>query len=181
MKSIAFVLLALLLAGCATNATKVPSVAALPSLPNLAEPVPGTFTSGRLTPADIDSIRRSGIREVIDLTVDSETPAFDEAAAVRSQGLLYRNLPIAGATDLTLGNVQAFDALLRSATQPTLVHCASSNRVGALAALRAAWIDGVASEQAIAIGKSWGLKGLEGEVRTRLQAGPATDHRPAKP
>ena len=105
------------------------------------------------------------------LTLDSETPDFDEAAAARHKGLLYRNLPINGANGLSLENVKAFDALLRSAERPVLVHCASSNRVGAIAALKAAWLDGASAEQAIAIGKFWGLKGLEAEVRTRLEDG----------
>ncbi len=172
MKTIGFALVALALAGCAGIS---PSVTEMPALPQLAEPARGIFTSGRLTDVDIASIQRSGIREVIDLTLDSETPDFDEAAAARSRGLVYRNLPIKGADGLSMENVMAFDALLRSAKRPVLVHCASSNRVGAMAALKAAWVDGATTEQAIALGKSWGLKGLEAEVQTRLQSGPVED------
>jgi uncharacterized protein (TIGR01244 family) len=168
MKTIGFALLALALAGCAAIS---PSLSEMPALPHLAAPAPGVFTSGRLTDVDVASIQHSGIREVIDLSLDSETPDFDEAAAARSRGLLYRNLPIQGAGGLSLENVKEFDALLRSAKRPVLVHCASSNRVGAIAALKAAWLDGASTEQAIAIGKSWGLKGLEAEVRTRIEAG----------
>ena len=40
-----------------------------------------------------------------------------------------------------------------------------------LVALRAAWMEGRSTEDAIAIGKTWGLKGLEGEVRRRIEAG----------
>ncbi|MFC5577936.1 hypothetical protein ACFPOA_07935 [Lysobacter niabensis] len=67
--------------------------------------------------------------------------------------------------------MQAFDAMLREAKRPVLVHCASGNRVGAIVALRAAWMEGRSTEDAIAIGKTWGLKGLEGEVRRRIEAG----------
>lgn len=169
MKTFSIALVALALAGCAAIS---PSLTEMPALSNLAEPAQGVFTSGRLTDADMASIQRSGIREVIDLTLDSETPDFDEAAAARSRGLVYRNLPIEGARGLSMENVVAFDVLLRSAKRPVLVHCASSNRVGAIAALHAAWVDGASTEQAIAIGKSWGLKGLEAEVLTRLQSGP---------
>jgi uncharacterized protein (TIGR01244 family) len=147
-------------------------MADLPALPHLAAPAPDTFTSGRLAEADIDPIKRSGIREVIDLTLDSETPNFDEAGAVRSRGMIYRNLPIEGAAGLTIENARAFDALLRSAERPVLVHCSSSNRVGALAALRAAWVLGASPEEAVAVGKAWGLKGLEAEVRSRLADDP---------
>ena len=174
MKIILFAFLALTLAGCASIS---PTITEMPALPHLAEPSKGVFTSGRLTDADVASIERSGIREVIDLTLDSETPDFDEAAAARSRGLVYRNLPINGANGLSLENVQAFDAMLRSAERPVMVHCASSNRVGAIAALKAAWVDGATPEQAVAVGKSWGLKGLEAEVRARLQSGPGADRK----
>lgn len=172
MKTILFAFLAFALSGCAGIS---PTLTEMPALPQLAEPARGVFTSGRLTDVDVASIERSGIREVIDLTLDSETPDFDEATAARSRGLVYRNLPISGANGLSLENVLAFDAMLRSAKRPVLVHCASSNRVGAIAALKAAWVDGATPEQAMALGKSWGLKGLEAEVRARLQAGPQPD------
>ena len=170
MKTSACVLISLALSSCAT---RMPAMADLPPLQRLAEPERGTFASGRLAAGDMDAIQRSGIREVIDLSLDEETPGFDEAAAVRSRGMAYRNLPIGGAGDLTLDKVMAFDALLRSAGPSLLVHCASSNRVGAMAALRAAWVQGASAEQSIAIGKSWGLHGLETEVRARIQSGPA--------
>lgn len=169
MKTIALALAALALAGCASMS---PSLTEMPALPQLAEPAKGVFTSGRLSDVDIENIQRSGIREVIDLTLDGETPDFDEATAARSRGLAYRNLPIKGSDGLSMENVLAFDALLRSSKRPVLVHCASSNRVGAMAALKAAWVDGASTEEAIAIGKSWGLKGLEAEVKTRLESRP---------
>lgn len=41
--------------------------------------------------------------------------------------------------------------------RPLLVHCASGNRVGATAALRAAWVEGHDAKDAIGIGKAWDL------------------------
>ena len=143
----------------------------LPAIANAVSPEAGVVSAGRLAPEDIARVREAGIRHVIDLRPDAETPDFDEAAAVDAAGLAYDNLPVAGAADLTPATVQAFDALLRDAGRPVLVHCASGNRVGALAALRAAWVDGVPADEAIAIGKAWGLTGLEPAVRERLDAG----------
>ncbi|TBR14238.1 MAG: hypothetical protein EPO46_01135 [Lysobacter sp.] len=141
---------------------------ALPALANVARPMPGVVSAGRLLPADIAVLDKAGVRQVIDLTVDSETPDFDERARVKAAGMRYENLPIAGPHDLTRENVARFDRLLRDARRPVVVHCASSNRVGAMAALRAAWIDGQPVERAIAEGRRWGLKGLEPAVRERL-------------
>jgi uncharacterized protein (TIGR01244 family) len=149
--------------GCAsTPPTAVPAIAGAMS------PAPGIVTGGRLHATDIAAVRDAGIRQVIDLTPDAETPDFDEAAAVRGAGLAYANLPLHGAADLTRDNVVAFDRLIRDAKRPVLVHCASGNRVGAIAALRAAWVQGKAADDAIAVGRAWGLKSLQGDVRKKL-------------
>lgn len=142
-------------------------------LANAANPAAGIYTSGRISQDDIAKLEAAGIHHVIDLSQDNETPDFDEAAAVQAAGIGYDNLPIAGPDALTRANVEAFDRLLADAQGPVLVHCASSNRVGAMAALRAAWIEGVPVEEAIAAGRAWGLRSLEGAVRERLAASPA--------
>lgn len=141
----------------------------LTSLPNVSFHGPDRVAAGKLEPADIPKLAAAGIKEVIDLRDDSETPDFDEAAAVRAAGMRYHSLPIRGPQDLTEENVRTLDALLRSAgDSPTLVHCASSNRVGALMALRAASLQGMSNDDAVEIGRAWGLGSLEPAVRERL-------------
>lgn len=161
--------LALLLAPVAAGYALHAQAMDLPSIAHARAPATGIVSAGRLEAVDIERLRGAGIAQVIDLTPDAETPGFDEAAAVRGAGIAYANLPLRGAVDLTRENVLAFDAILRDAPRPVLVHCASGNRVGAMAALRAAWVDGTSVEEAIAIGKAWGLAGLESEVRGRLE------------
>lgn len=164
-------LLLLALAMSASVAAAAPEEAALAELPHVAFPAPHRVASGRLQAGDVATLKRAGIRQVIDLSLDSETPDFDEAAAMRAAGIAYHNLPIHGAGDLTRARVVQFDHLLRDAgDQPTLVHCASSNRVGAMIALRAALIGGQSAESALAEGRRWGLRSLEPAVRERLQA-----------
>lgn len=159
-------LLCLAAAACSAQLQTDPGLA---SLPNVSFHGPDRVASGRLEPADIPKLAAAGIRTVIDLRDDSETPDFDEAAAVRAAGMRYHNLPIRGPQDLTSANIRAFDALLKSAgSSPTLVHCSSSNRVGALMALRAAALQGMSNDAALATGKSWGLAGLEPAVREQL-------------
>jgi uncharacterized protein (TIGR01244 family) len=164
--SIAVVVLMAVLAGYSTARSEVPQVA------NAVSPVPGVVAAGRLQTEDIARLQQSGIRHVIDLTLDAETPDFDEAKLVRAAGMTYSNLPLRGAADLTRENAIAFDELMRSAERPVLVHCSSANRVGAIAALRAAWIEGKSEEESIAIGKAWGLKALEPDVRERIRSNP---------
>ena len=173
MKFIPLFCLVVALAGPGCTPTTHPT--ALPAVADAVSPAPGIVSAGRLAADDVARVREAGIHHIIDLTPDAETPDFDEAAAVRAAGLLYSNLPLRGALDLTRENVMSFDALVRDAERPVLVHCASGNRVGAMAALRAAWVDGKKIDEAIATGKAWGLKGLEEEVRRRIEAGASRD------
>ena len=163
-------LLVALLAAPAWSAAR-PDAKALAALPNLSVHAPNFVASGRLEAGDIAALRKAGIRTVIDLSDDEETPDFDEATAVGDAGMAYRNLPIDGGNGLTRENVERFDKLVAAAGDtPTLIHCGSSNRVGALVAMRAALIEGQSLEAAIETGRSWGLKGLEPIVREQLAA-----------
>ncbi|KZC15847.1 hypothetical protein RHOFW510R12_10365 [Rhodanobacter sp. FW510-R12] len=168
-RSLLLSLALVLAAGVALAAT--PAETTLAGLSHVAFPAPHRVASGRLQASDIATLRHARIRQVIDLSTDSEKAGFDEGAAVRAAGIGYRNLPIRGAADLTRANVTQFDRLLRDAGErPTLVHCASGNRVGAMIALRAALVGGQPAKAAVAEGRRWGLKSLEPAVRERLQA-----------
>lgn len=170
---IRLLLLSIALAVSSAAAAKAESPArnGLRQLLNVTFPAPHRVASGRLQAGDMAALKRAGVRNVIDLSVDSETPDFDEAGAVHAAGISYHNLPIRGAQDLTRTNVAQFDQLLLAAgTKPTLVHCASSNRVGAMIALRAALVHGKSIEAALAEGRRWGLKSLQPIVRERLDA-----------
>ncbi len=163
------VLLSLAMLALSACAGQVRQFSILQSLPDAAHPTPEIVTAGAIGASDIPLIKKDGVRHVIDLRTDSETPDFDEAVAVHAAGMTYDNLPIRGAQDLTPTNVERFDRLIAtSSDEPTLIHCASSNRVGALAALRAAWINGKSTEDALVEGRAWGLRSLEPEVRKVL-------------
>lgn len=166
--------LAIALPGCVTTDTASVSRAMedvtmqQTTLDGFASPVDGIHAGGGITADDLPRLQAAGIRHVIDLRPDTETPDFDEGTAVRAAGMRYDNLPIAGPADLEREAVVAFDQLLRAADGPTLVHCASGNRVGALVALRAAWLQGADADAAVEEGRRWGLRGLEDAVRERL-------------
>lgn len=162
--------LTLVLAGCASHPAP-PQAASPPAIANAAAPEPGVFTGGRFGAGEVALLRDSGVKHVIDLTQEIESPDFDEAAALAAADIGYSRLPINGADGLTRENVVAFDRLLAAADEPVLVHCGSSNRVGAMAALRAAWLQGKGVEESLAVGREWGLKGLEPAVRERIEAG----------
>ena len=139
---IRMLLLSLLRAAAPAWAADALDAKALASLPNVAHPAPNPATAGRLQAKDIALVANAGVRHVIDLTVDGETPDFDEAE-VRAAGMQHHNLPIRGAEHLTPDNAARFDCLIvEVGAAPTLFRCSSRNRVGALAALRATWVQG---------------------------------------
>ena len=138
-------------------------------LPNERHPLPGLMTGGSpSSAAGFQALARAGYRTFIDLRSDAEVPP-DIPAAAEAAGLLYRRIPITGDKDLDLGTARALDALLdERAKDPVAIGCASGNRVGALLAVKAFWLDGVPPEQALALGVRAGLTRLEPSVRSLL-------------
>lgn len=141
----------------------------IPGLPNLQNPASGYASGGQPGPEQLETAARIGIRRIINLRPPSEDAGFDEAEKTSQLGLDYSVLGIAGLQDLNLENVRKFDALLaQNPDTPTLVHCASGNRVGALMALRAAWLQGKPKAEALEIGRRWGLTKMEAAVSQLL-------------
>lgn len=139
-------------------------------LPSMRTPQPQRIVSGAIDARELGRLRAAGVKHIINLRTSEEAQGFDEAGIAAGLGLHYGSIPILGAQSLTRENAARLDELLRAAgDEPTLVHCASGNRVGALIALRAALIEGQSAEAAVAEGKRWGLTSLEGAVRTVLE------------
>jgi uncharacterized protein (TIGR01244 family) len=145
----------------------------LADLPRYIALDPHRHVSGQPSAEAIAKLPSAGITTVIDLRPDQETPDLDEKAAAGKAGLKYLMLPIAGAADLTPENVTRFDDLLKqTSSENVLIHCASGNRVGAMLALQARWVQGKSAEESLAIGKAAGMTGLTNDVQKLLQATP---------
>lgn len=162
--------IALALFSCAVSAQPADSHAAAlqeVGLYNATFPRANLITGGQPTPAQLNALRLAGVNHVINLRSDEEMD-WDEASLVRSLGMRYYSIPIAGASGLTQDNAQALDTLLQTLEQDSvLLHCASGNRVGALIALSAAQ-HGEPMEAAIEKGKRWGMTRLEALVREKI-------------
>lgn len=141
-------------------------------LPLGGTPSPGMLTAGQPTPADFEALAAAGLKHVINLRPATEDAGFDEAALAAKLGLSYTVVPVAGPGDLNLARARQFDGALASAQGPVLVHCASSNRVGALLALRAGWLQGKSDDEALALGRAGGLTKMEPAVQALLQTKP---------
>jgi protein tyrosine phosphatase (PTP) superfamily phosphohydrolase (DUF442 family) len=129
-------------------------------------PLPHTFCSGQATPEQFAQLPAMGIQRVISLRPATEAGTGWEEAKAKELGLEFVRIAIAGADDLTSENLERLSRA-RAPHTPTLITCASSNRVGAMLAL-AAQRDGTPPAQALALGKQCGLAKLESAVKERL-------------
>lgn len=147
----------------------MPQTIDIPGIPNLLNPEPGFISGGQPGPEQFEHAAQSGVGRVINLRPPSEDAGFDQAAKMAELGIAYTVLGIAGPADLNVDNARKLDVLLsQDPGTTTMVHCASGNRVGALMALRAAWVQDKPKEQALETGRRWGLTKLEGVVSQLL-------------
>jgi uncharacterized protein (TIGR01244 family) len=159
---------------------EVPQAVPPDAIPSYHVIRPGLVAAGQPSPQAIAELGRMGFRTVVNLRPDSETGP-EEKAAVEAQGLRYVNVPITHDT-FSLESVKAVEAVLADPKAgPVLLHCASSNRVGAVwAAVQVR--RGMPLAQALEEGRAAGLKPtMEGPLLRVLgvPAAPAAASHPA--
>jgi len=103
---------------------------ALSGVPNASQPLPHLVTGGQPTPRHLEALKAAGVEIIIDIRDPMEPRGFDEPALVRSLGMRYANVSVlqGALNDATMDAVLA--ELRRDEGHPTLLHCASANRVG---------------------------------------------------
>lgn len=124
------------------------------------------YAAGQPTPEHLAELAREGVRTVINLRGREEPVEYDEAAEAARLGLRYVTLPVTGPADLDRDRVREFGHVLDEARREggVLIHCASSNRVGAMIALDETLNRGCELAEALERGRSAGLKTLEPAV-----------------
>lgn len=151
-----------------------PSEEAAPALlPYLRQPMDDVISGGQPTPDQLTAARDAGYKTVLNMRLPEEKGVGDEAAIVAGLGMGYLSIPIKGAEGLTRENTAAFAKALETAEYPLVIHCGSGNRIGAMFALKAYWVDGKNAEESLQIGLDSGLTRLEGAVKKILEAKPS--------
>jgi protein tyrosine phosphatase (PTP) superfamily phosphohydrolase (DUF442 family) len=130
------------------------------------------YLTGQPAPTDLDQWKRLGIGTVINLRMPNEID-WDEQAAVEALGMKYVSIPFAGPDTLTENKLKAVLRLLRPVRdrdqarpggtaaekpEPILLHCASSNRVGAIWYAHRILHDGLHPNAALKEAKTVGLR-----------------------
>tara|TARA_R110002072_G_scaffold241027_1_gene399485 strand:- start:14645 stop:15181 length:537 start_codon:yes stop_codon:yes gene_type:complete len=131
------------------------------ALAKQSAPLDNVLCSGQPTEAQFDTLKAAGVSRVVHLRLAKEKGTGWEEARAKDSGVEFVRLEIAGKDGLTRENVDAFAKLMaKETTGKTLVSCGSSNRVGAMFALKAFWIDKLPRDEALALGKKAGMKSL---------------------
>ncbi|MBY6064414.1 fused DSP-PTPase phosphatase/NAD kinase-like protein [Pseudidiomarina sediminum] len=139
------------------------------SILNFSHPSPHLMAGGQPKMSDFAALNEAGVSAVINFRSHPEMRDIHEAQWTTAQQMAYYHIPIAGADDLSEENVaRLHQTLAANAQQNVFMHCASSNRVGAMMALRAAWHQGASKEEALAIGEQYGLGSLRKHVEQLL-------------
>lgn len=132
----------------------------------------GIFLASQPAADDLRQAKKGGVKTVINLRHPDEQKEFDEPALVQGElGLAYVSLPWNGPDELTDAVFDRARELLNTAERPILLHCHSSNRVGAV------WIPwrvldgGLGLEEAVAEAKVIGMKtpGYEQKAREYVE------------
>jgi uncharacterized protein (TIGR01244 family) len=91
----------------------------------------GLAAGGTISPEALRELKAMGFQTVIDLRTEAEG-TLKEKAAVEALGLRYVSVPVTAAS-LSVADVKAVAGVLGDPkAAPVLMHCASSNRVGAV-------------------------------------------------
>lgn len=161
----------LLLAGIAFAQTDNPALPAdLFGIANASVIEPGVIGGAQPTADQLRAAATAGYKTVLDLRGTGEDRGFDESATATSLGLGYLALPVTLDT-LDGAAIDRFRETYRTAPRPLLLHCASSNRVGAL--LYSHWVldEGMAPEEALKRAQAAGLDSpeLTEKIRTLVE------------
>ena len=142
-----------------------------PIVKNYLRAAPYVGTGGIVDPKRYAELKKLGIKTIINLNTDEEGAAT-EGKAIAAAGIDYVSIPVSTLAP-DANEVKAFSTYVNDPKYyPILVHCESSNRVGAMWALYRAE-NGVPAEIAVQEGRTVGLKPSRGRISLGPVAGEA--------
>jgi protein tyrosine phosphatase (PTP) superfamily phosphohydrolase (DUF442 family) len=166
-------LVSLLVLSSISTANETPDT--LKTIKNFRQPSANHYAAGQPTATQYSQLAAAGIKHIISFRPFSETPELDEQSLSSAAGISFHHIPIAGPTDFNMKNILLLDNTLANiGNNKVLLHCASSNRVGAMMALRANWLQNSSKVQAIQIGMDYGMTGLKPTIESIIDNSAAT-------
>ena len=136
---------------------------------NVRMPSDHLVTGGQLTQEQMVALREEGYETFINLRpVDEKGTGWEEEFSA-AEGISFTRIPVAGAAGVTRESAERLAEALSSSESGAVVYCKSGNRVGALLALKAHFVDGQSPEDALQFGLDAGMTRLEPLVRELLE------------
>lgn len=129
----------------------------------------GYILGGLPTKENIDAALEKEIESALSLMSKDEPGISVIGPYAASKGFRYIRFTIAGTEDLNESMAWQFASTLPLIDKPGIVHSADGNRVGAIFALMAYFVDELPAQEALAIGQAIGLGDLEAHVRSVLE------------
>jgi len=157
--------LSLLAAPSLAQEEKSDPLAGNPGLNNYYRVRPDVATAGQPSDQALADIQKAGFKTIINLRTEQEG-SLEEKPKVEALGLEYHNIPI-GSDGISKEQVALFEKILDdSESHPVFVHCASSNRVGAMWFIHQVLGEGKDEAAALEEARKAGLKpNLEGPAK----------------
>ena len=134
---------------------------------NTLVPQENLIVGGQPTADDLRMMKLMGISQVINLRPSTEPIDFDEVSLLKELGMQYHLIPVTTITTFTKAAALRLTEILKL-HEPTLLHCASGNRVGALIALKGFWCNALTAQESLEQGLQAGLTKLAPQVREIL-------------
>ena len=130
---------------------------------------PGLLVGGQPTDEQLATAKEVGFDVVINLRSPTEPGVKEERAKVEALGMRYVSIPVNGAAGLTKENAERLGGALESINgSQALLHCASSNRAGALLGLKLFAVDDAPANDAVDYAKRAGMTTLEPALRKAI-------------
>ena len=137
-------------------------------VPNQSTAMEGVLTAGQLSEEQMVALAGLGYQSFVSLREADEGGSGWEEDFAAEKGIHFVRLPIAGADGIDEAHARKLDELMAAEARPMVLYCGSSNRVGALLALRAFHVQGQGPAECLELGTSTGVTGLEGMLAEKL-------------
>lgn len=135
---------------------------------NVRTPSDNLVTGGQLTQEQMVALKAQGYETFINLRPLAEDGTGWEEEFAATEGISFLRIPVAGAAGVTRESAELLAEALGSSESGVVVYCKSGNRVGALLALKAHFVDGQSAEDAFEFGLEAGMTSLKPLIREML-------------
>jgi uncharacterized protein (TIGR01244 family) len=122
----------------------------VPGASNFAQLETTVACGGATTPEAVPELKKMGFKSIINLRLPTEAGANvdAEAAAAKTAGINFYNIPFSGqAPDPKVAD-RFLDAITTPGNEPAYIHCAAGNRAGAMWMIKRLAVDHWDTERA---------------------------------